>query len=132
MIMLYYMSDKQPKRILIAEDEKAYSRALVLKLQNAGFEAESVENGEEALEAIKKGHFDLLLCDLVMPKMNGFQVLEEIKKQGLNIPAIVLSNLSQADDEKKGRGAGAVDFMIKSNTPIVNVIAKVENFFIKK
>jgi CheY-like chemotaxis protein len=126
------MPEIKPKRILIAEDEKAYSRALVLKLQNAGFEAKSVENGEEALEAIKTGNFDLLLCDLVMPKLNGFQVLEEIKKQGLKIPVIGLSNLSQADDEKKMLGAGAVDFLSKSNTPIIDVIRKVENFFLKK
>jgi len=125
------MSNSKPKKILIAEDEKAYSRALVLKLNNAGFEAESVDNGEEALEAIKKGGFDLLLCDLVMPKLNGFQVLEEIKKQDLKIPVIGLSNLSQADDEKKMLGAGAVDFLSKSNTPIIDVIKKVENFFIK-
>lgn len=126
------MSEQKPKKILIAEDEKAYSRALVLKLKNAGFEADSVENGEEALEAIKRGSFDLLLCDLVMPKMNGFQLLEEIKKQGLIIPTIGLSNLSQADDEKKMRGAGAIDFLSKSNTPIIDVIKKVENFFNKK
>lgn len=126
------MNKMSPKKILIAEDEKSYSRALVLKLQNAGFKAESVNNGEEALDSIKKGSFDLLLCDLVMPKMNGFQVLEEIKKQGLKIPVIGLSNLSQADDEEKMRGAGAVDFLSKSNTPIVDVIKRVENFFIKK
>lgn len=120
-----------PKKILIAEDEKAYARALVLKLQHAGFEAESVTNGEEALEAIKKGGFNLLLSDLVMPKMNGFQLLEEIKKQGLKIPVIGLSNLSQANDEEKMRQAGAVDFMSKSNTPIIDVIKKVEDFFKK-
>jgi CheY-like chemotaxis protein len=126
------MPDAKTKKILIAEDERAYSRALVLKLQNAGFEAESVTNGEEAIEAIKNSNFDLLLCDLVMPKMNGFQVLEEIKKQGLKIPVIGLSNLSQANDEEKMREAGAVDFLSKSNTPIIDVIKKVESFFIKK
>jgi len=126
------MPDSKPKKILIAEDEKAYSRALVLKLQNAGFEVESVGNGEEALEAIKKGSFNLLLCDLVMPKMNGFQVLEEIKRQDLKIPVIGLSNLSQANDEEKMRAAGAIDFLSKSNTPIINVITKVKVFFNKK
>lgn len=123
------MTDKKPKKILIAEDERAYSRALVLKLQNAGFKVEGVENGEEALEAIKKGNFDLLLCDLVMPKMNGFQLLEEIKNKGLNIPVIGLSNLSQADDEKKMRDSGAIDFLSKSNTPIIDVITKVQRYF---
>ncbi len=124
--------EKLKKNILVAEDEKAYARAMVLKLQNAGFEAESVSNGEEALELIQKKKFDLLLCDLVMPKMNGFQLLEEIKKQGINLPTIGLSNLSQVDDEKKMREAGAVDFLSKSNTPIVDVIKTVENFFIRK
>ena len=123
------MSNGKKKKILIAEDEPAYSRALILKLQNAGFEVESMENGEEALEAIKKGGFDLLLCDLVMPKMNGFQVLEEIKKQGLKTPASGLSNLSQANDEEKMRNAGAIDFLSKANTPIIEVIKRVQGFF---
>lgn len=126
------MLDQKPKRILIAEDEKAYSRALVLKLQNAGFQVENVSNGEEVLELVKKGPFDLILCDLVMPKMNGFQVIEELKKQGFNIPVIGLSNLSQENDEEKMRRAGAVDFLSKSNTPIIDVIKKVEDFFNKK
>jgi len=126
------MTEKSPKKILIAEDEKAYSRALVLKLQNAGFEAESVENGEKALESIKNGNFDLLLCDLVMPRMNGFELLEEIQKQGLKISVIGLSNLSNKDDEKKMRTAGAIDFISKSNTPIIDVIKKIEDFFTKK
>ena len=126
------MSNNKQKKILVAEDEKAYSRALVLKLQNAGFDAVIASNGEEALEAIKKTNFDLLLCDLVMPKMNGFQLLEELSKQGYKIPVIGLSNLSQEDDEKKMRVAGAVDFISKSNTPIIDVISKVEKFFNKK
>ncbi len=125
------MSDNKPKKILVAEDEKAYSRALLLKLKNSGFEAESAENGEVAIEMIKKNNYDLLLSDLVMPKMNGFQLVEEIKKQGLNVPVIGLSNLSQSDDEEKIRSIGAIGFISKSNTPIIEVIRKVENFFNK-
>lgn len=126
------MPENKSKRILIAEDEKAYSRALVLKLTNAGFYAECCANGEEAIEALKKGNFDLLLCDLVMPKMNGFQILEELSKLGLKIPVIGLSNLSQSDDEKKMRAAGAVDFILKSNTPIFEVVEKIKAFLNKK
>lgn len=125
------MAAPKTKRILIAEDEKAYSRALSLKLQNAGFEIEVAENGEEALVALKKSHFDLVLCDLIMPKMNGFVVLEEIKKLGLEVPIIVLSNLSQADDEKKVRALGAVDFLAKSSIQIAEVINKVHEFLNK-
>lgn len=126
------MSESKTKKILIAEDEKAYSRALALKLQNSGFEAEIVVNGEEAVATLSKKHFDLLLCDIIMPKMNGFQVLEEIKKQNIKTPVIMLSNLSQADDEKKARALGASDFMSKSNSPIAEVISKIQQFLIKK
>lgn len=58
--------------------------------------------------------------------MNGFAVLEAIKKEGLSLHVIVLSNLSQADDEKKARELGAKDFLSKSNTSIIDVISKVE------
>ena len=126
------MSESKPKKILIAEDEKAYSRALVLKLQNAGFDAESVANGEEAVAALKKTHYDLLLCDIIMPKMNGFQVLEEIANNGIKTPVLMLSNLSQSDDEKKAVNLGATGFMSKSNSPIAEVISKIEQFLIKK
>lgn len=118
----------KPKRILIAEDERAYSRALELKLQNAGFAAEVAQNGEEAIMMVKKGGYDLVLCDLVMPKANGFAVLEEMQKAKIHIPTIVLSNLSQIDDEKKARALGAVDFLMKSNIQIADVINKVQHF----
>lgn len=123
------MTEINQKKILIAEDEKAYSRALSLKLQNSGFQAEVAGDGEEAIEKIKHGNYDLLLCDLIMPKMNGFQVLEEISRQGLKIPVISISNLNQVDDEKKIRSLGAIDFISKSNTPIIEVIGKVQNYF---
>lgn len=125
------MPDSKSKKILIVEDERAYSRALVLKLQNAGFEAEAVGNGEEALEVLHKAHYDLVLADLVMPKMNGFELLEAMKKEGISTSVIGLSNLSQSDDETKMRAAGAVDFLSKSNTPIIGVIKRVEHFFNK-
>ncbi|OGZ05195.1 MAG: hypothetical protein A2845_02645 [Candidatus Lloydbacteria bacterium RIFCSPHIGHO2_01_FULL_49_22] len=125
-------SEKSKKRILIAEDERAYSRALVLKLQNSGFYAESVPNGEEALSLIERSHFDLLVCDLIMPIVNGFEVLERLQKKNNKIPILVLSNLSQEEDEKKARSLGATDFISKSDTPIAEVIRRVEQLFQKK
>lgn len=122
------MSEKSAHKVLIAEDEQAYSHALVLKLQNAGIAAESVSNGEEALTALKNGSYDLLICDLIMPKMNGFSLLQEIKDSGISLPVVILSNLSQADDEEKVRALGAVGFLSKSNTPIAEVISKVKEF----
>ncbi len=123
------MPAPKQKRVLVVEDEKAYSRALVLKLQHAGYEAHSVANGEEALAVFTKEKFDLVLLDLVMPRLNGFSVLEEMRKRSIGTPVIVLSNLSQDDDEKKARELGARDFLGKSNTPIASVIVKVDSVF---
>jgi two-component system alkaline phosphatase synthesis response regulator PhoP len=122
------MIKNTPKKILIADDEKPIAKALELKLNHVGFLAQSVGNGEEALALLSKEKFDLLLLDLVMPKMDGFTVLEEIKKKQLAVPVIVLSNLSQAEDEAKSRALGASGFFIKSNTPIADIVAQVQKF----
>lgn len=123
------MSDEKIKRILIVEDEKSYLNALVFRLQKSGYEVESATNGNEAIEAVKARHFDLLMLDLIMPKMNGFRVLEEIKAMGITLPAIVLSNLEQISDETKARNLGAFDFLPKSNVMISEVVARVQKFF---
>ena len=113
------------KKILIIEDEKPMARALELKLSHAGFEAKAVFNGEDGMECIQKDIFDLILLDLVMPKLNGFKVLEAIKEKKVKTPVMVLTNLSQGDDEKRARALGAKEFFIKSNTPIANIVEKV-------
>jgi len=120
--------DKQQglKRVLVAEDEKAYSRALVLKLKHAGFEAQSAGDGEEALAILKGGSFDLLILDLVMPKLNGFAVLEELQGLGIRLPVIVLSNLMQDEDKGKAQILGAQLFLEKSNSSLVDIISEVK------
>lgn len=122
------MATNVPPRILVIEDEKAYARALTLKLQNAGFEVVSAAQGEEGLAAIAAKPFDLILCDLIMPKLNGFGVLEALRDQHSVTPVIVLSNLTQEDDEKKARALGAVDFVAKSNISLAEMIEKVKKF----
>ena len=77
------------------------------------------------MECIQKDIFDLILLDLVMPKLNGFKVLEAIKEKKVKTPVMVLTNLSQGDDEKRARALGAKEFFIKSNTPIANIVEKV-------
>ena len=114
------------KNILIAEDEKAYCRALVLKLQKAGFDAEGVGNGQEALDQLKNKKFDLLILDLIMPQMSGFEVLEEIKKSEIKVHTIVLSNLTQSEDKNKAKALGVEDFIEKADTSIVEVVNRVE------
>lgn len=122
------MEKNNKKRLLLAEDERAIAKALTLKLNLSGFEVEAVSNGEDALSAIKDRKFDLLLLDIMMPKMDGFTVMEEMKKMKNKTPVIILSNLSQEDDAKRAKELGAVDFFIKSNTPLTEIINQINKF----
>lgn len=114
------------KRVLVAEDEKSHSQALVLKLKNSGFDVTTVQDGEEAMKLIREQKFDFLTLDLMMPKMDGYAVLTEIKKGGIMLPTMVLSNLSQPEDEKRARDLGAVEFLNKANTSIADVVDKIK------
>lgn len=116
------------KKILIIEDEKPMARALELKLTHAGFEVVSAGNGEDGLAILEKRTFVLVLLDLVMPKMDGFSVLETLKQKGIKIPVMILSNLSQEEDEKRAKALGAKEFFIKSNTPIATIVERVSQF----
>ena len=121
------------KKILLAEDDKFINRAYTDGLTQAGFEVISTHDGQEALEKIKSEKLDLILLDLVMPIKNGFEVMEEIKpdKELNKIPIIILSNLGQESDIEKGKSLGAVDYLIKSNFSMKEVIDKIKLFFAK-
>ncbi len=110
------------KTILIAEDEKPMAMIMERKLKLSGFEVRVVHDGEKAVAAIAEGGVDLVLLDLIMPKMNGFAVMEEMKAKKIKIPVIVLSNLSQDEDEAKAKDLGAVAFFIKSNVSMEQVV----------
>ena len=116
---------KTNNKILIIEDEKTLAGALELKLTHLGFEVESVFNGEEGIKLLQKNKYDLILLDLIMPKVDGFAVLKILKTKQLKTPILVLTNLSQQDDMKRAKEYGAKDFFIKSNTPISTIVDKV-------
>jgi len=120
---------KISKKILIVEDEKAISKALELKLTYEGFDVKTVFNGIEAVSLLEKEKFDLILLDLVMPKLDGFGVLEVLKSKGNKIPIIVSSNLSQKEDYQRAKDLGAIDFLIKSDTPVAEVVKKIKIIF---
>lgn len=113
------------KKILIIEDEKSLARALELKLTHEGFEATVIFNGEDAVELLKKESYDLILLDLIMPKMDGFTVLAILKVKKIKTPVIVLTNLSQQNDMRRTKEFGAKEFFIKSNTPIAAIAERV-------
>lgn len=116
------------KKILVVEDEKPIAKAMELKLNGSGFEAKVAFNGKEALELLKKEKFDLVILDLIMPEMDGFETLVEIKKRGIKTKVIVSSNLSQEEDFKKSKQLGAVDFFIKSDTPISEIVENIKKY----
>lgn len=120
---------EEKKRVLIIEDEKPMAHALELKLQHEGFEAQSALNGEEGVKLLETNSFDLILCDLMMPKLDGFGVMTAMKDHQIKTPIIILSNLSQEEDEKKALAMGAKEFFVKSNTPIAAIVERVKAAF---
>ncbi len=116
------------KKVLVVEDERPMAHALQLKLTHAHFEVETAENGEEGLRLIEKGDFSLVLLDLVMPKLDGFSVLEKMKQKNIKTPVMILSNLSQEEDEKRVKTLGAKAFFVKSDTPIASIVEEVQKF----
>jgi CheY-like chemotaxis protein len=119
-----------PKKILVVEDDKFLRKVYESKLPKEGFLVISATNGEEGLAAIKKELPDIVLLDLIMPVMTGFEMLEQVNKDKSlsKIPVLVLSNLGQDDDVKKAKDLGAKDFLIKSNLSVKEIIEKVKQY----
>jgi len=116
------------KKILIVEDEKPLSHALKLKLSHEGYEVTVAGDGEEGVELALKNTFDLILIDIIMPKMDGFMLLSKLREAGNRTTIIVLSNLGQKEDIEKAKQLGAVEYMVKSNTPISRIVTAVNAF----
>jgi len=121
----------QAKRILIIEDEQSIARALELKLTHSGFQTSSAADGVAGLERLEQEAFDLVLLDLIMPKMNGYEVLERLQAKQNPPPVIVLTNLGQEEDQERVRALGARGFFVKSNTPLVDIVECVQSFLEK-
>lgn len=113
------------KKILIIEDEKTLARALELKLTYSNFAVSVAFNGEDGIKLLEKKIFDLILLDLIMPKMDGFAVLETLKIKRIKTPVMVLTNLGQDNDVRRTKEFGVKEFLIKSNTPIATIVARV-------
>lgn len=112
-------------KVLIAEDEKPVSQVLEIKLSRQGIDVETAYNGSEALEKINKTRFDLILLDLMMPEVDGFEVLKKIQEKKLQTPIFVTSNLSQEEDQEKAKSLGAEEYIVKSDTLLADIAEKV-------
>jgi DNA-binding response OmpR family regulator len=116
-----------PKRILLVEDEPAIARAMSDKLTTEGFSVTRARDGEEGLLIATKEHPDLILLDVVMPKMDGMTMLLALRKDewGKSAKVIFLTNLSEMDAVQKATELGVFDYIVKSDWKLADVVKKV-------
>lgn len=100
-------------RLLLAEDEKSLSRAIIAILERNNYSADAVYDGLEALEYLESDTYDGLILDVMMPKMDGITVLKKLRKKGNNIPVLMLTVKSEIDDKVLGLDSGANDYLTK-------------------
>jgi len=117
------------KTILIIEDDKFLRELIAKKLTDAGYGPSEAADGEEGLKKIKEEKPDLVLLDLILPGIDGFEVLSRTKEDPVlaSIPVIILSNLGQKDDVEKGLKLGAIDYLIKAHFTPNEIIEKIAN-----
>lgn len=116
------------KNILIVEDDSFIAVAYKEGLEREGYAVEIAEDGESALLMMKKTAPDLVLLDLIMPVMDGFEVLRLMKEDELlqTIPVVILSNLGQETDIEKGKSLGAEDYLVKADHTLDDVLCVIK------
>ena len=100
-------------RILLAEDERSLSRAVVALLEKHNYSADAVYDGEEALDYLEAGNYDALILDIMMPKLDGLEVLRRLRAAGNPIPVLLLTAWSEIEDKVTGLDTGANDYLTK-------------------
>ncbi len=116
--------------VLIAEDDKFLAKIYATKFKKIGLKVDIAEDGQQALEIMKKDKPKLLMLDLIMPKVDGFEVLTKMKDDPAlkKIPVLVLSNLGQESDIEKAQKLGAKEFIVKSDMSIADVVKKIKSY----
>jgi DNA-binding response OmpR family regulator len=119
------------QRILVVEDDRFLRKAAEAALRRQGFIVLVASDGEEGLRMARSELPDLVLLDLIMPGLQGFEVLKLLKEEAITsaIPVIILSNLGQDSDVKKAMEAGAVDYLVKANLALDTLVARVKTLF---
>ncbi|MDD5251645.1 MAG: response regulator [Patescibacteria group bacterium] len=125
------MTEEQPKKkakVLIVDDDAFLAGIYATKLELEGFEVASARDGEEGVKVALEEKPDLILLDVLMPKLDGFEVLKRLKSEETtkDIPVIMLTNLGQKEDVEKGISEGAVDYLIKAHFVPAEAVAKIK------
>jgi len=118
-------------KIVLIEDDEVLSKVLYEELTEANFEVWQAFDGEAGLALVKEKKPDLILLDLILPKMHGFEVLEALKgsPELSTIPVIILTMQARDEDIKKGLQLGANDYIVKSQHAVAEIVEKIKNFF---
>ncbi len=116
-------------KILLVEDDEALAQMYTMRLEAEGFSVEHVANGEEALSAAVRFHPDLILLDVMMPKISGFDVLDILRNtpETANMRIIMLTALSQPKDKERAEALGVDDYLVKSQVVIADVIERIKH-----
>ncbi len=124
---------EEKKTIFLVEDELLLLNLLKQRLERAGFEVVTAKDGEEALNVLKSISPDLILLDIILPKVSGFEFMEQVRSDPAykKTPILILSNLGQDNDIKKGETLGASGYLIKARLSIEEVVKKVKEFMAK-
>jgi DNA-binding response OmpR family regulator len=123
------MNTLDQKKILVIEDEDFLMRACKLKFEREGYLFLSARNGVEGLDVARTEKPDVILMDVMMPEMNGFDLLRVLKSESAlkDIPVIILSNLGQDSDRVLAERLGATEYLVKAHVPLVKVVERVEH-----
>lgn len=118
------------KKILIIEDDEFFRELISKKLSEANFEFDMAPNGEDGLEKAKTEKPGLIFLDILLPNMDGFEVLAKIKqdKEISSIPVVILSNLGQKEDIDKAMTLGAKDYLIKAQIDVDEIVDKIKKY----
>lgn len=117
------------KKILLVEDDSALAQVYQSRLELEGFEVKHVANGEDALSSAVTFRPDLVVLDAMMPKINGFDVLDILRNtpETTNVRVIMLTALSQVKDKERAEQLGADDYLVKSQVVISDVVARIKH-----
>lgn len=117
------------KKVLITEDDRALRTILSDRLRTEGFEVFEATNGEMGVDMVKEFHPHLVLLDIIMPKMNGIEALEEIRRDedwGERVEVMMLTNLSSEEQKESVARLGVRDYMVKSDWDIEDIVTRVK------
>lgn len=118
------------RKILIVEDDKFLSKMLGRMLESHNYNVVHAASGKEGLIKSADNEVKLILLDIMLPDIDGFDLLETLKTQAATkkIPVIIMSNLGQPEDKKQGKTLGAADYLVKSDLSLDEVVAKVRTY----